>query len=510
MSNYSNHLIYGKNETTHIVSIEPTEDGLVLIKEVEGEVVYEVIPTKYWMLSNQKVSSRQVELDGNQHYKYMAEFDTLKEKMDVRSIFKANNVDYWDIFNPNEASMVLNGLTYFKGLHPKDVSVLFWDIETTGLVQDETSKVLLISNTFRKNGKITKKLFAYDEYKSQKQFIDAWCNWVRKIDPSIICGHNILGYDLQYMRHCARMNKTYLRLGRDESVAAFNPYESKYRVDGNMDIGYFNCRVFGREVVDTMFLSRKYDIGKKYVSYGLKAIIEAEGLEKKDRQFYDAGEIRNNYTNPEEWAKIKGYAIDDADDAMSLFDLMVPSLFYFTQSVSKTFQQMVNSATGSQINNIMVRSYIQDLHSVAKADDSVPFEGALSLGIPGQYKNCVRWDAASLYPSIMRQHKLYNEKKDPKKYFIEITDYFALERLKNKKLAKETNMQYYKDLEGSQKVGANSLYGFLGAPGLNYNYPDGAAKVTTEGRNLLKRMIYWASGKTIEDLRDENTRVREK
>jgi DNA polymerase elongation subunit (family B) len=259
-----------------------------------------------------------------------------------------------------------------------------------------------------------------------------------------------------------------------------------------------------------MFLARKYDIGKKYVSYGLKAIINHEGLEKKDRMFYDAGEIRHNYENPIEWDKIKAYAIDDADDAMSLFDLMIPSLFYFTQSVSKTFQQMVNSATGSQINNIMVRSYIQDLHSVAKADESVPFEGALSLGIPGQYKNCVRWDAASLYPSIMRQHKLYNIKKDPRMYFIEITNYFALERLKNKKLAKETNMQYYKDLEGSQKVGANSLYGFLGAPGLNYNYPVGAAKITTEGRNLLKRMIYWASGKTIEDLRNEDSRIREK
>lgn len=501
MSDYSNHLIYGKNETTQIVSIEPTEDGLVLIKEVDGDVVYEVIPTKYWMLTNQKVSSRQSDLDGNQHYKYMAEFDTLKEKMDIRKVFKANDVDYWDIFNPIEASMVLNGLTYFKGLHPKDVSVLFWDIETTGLVQDETSKVLLISNTFRKKGKIVKKLFAYDEYKSQKQLIDAWCKWVREIDPSIVCGHNILGYDLQYMRHCAKMNKTYLRLGRDESVINFDPYTSSYRVDGSMTIDYFNGRIFGREIVDTMFLSRKYDIGKKYVSYGLKAIIESEGLEKKDRQFYDAGEIRNNYTNPEEWLKIKAYAIDDADDAMSLFDLMAPSLFYMTQNVSKPFQSMVNSASGSQINNMMIRSYLQIRHSIAKASEITSFEGGISLGVPGLYKNALKWDIVSAYPHTIIQFNLNDDTKDPRQNFLTMVKYFTKSRIDNKKLSKSTGDKYYEDLQQSMKIIINSFFGACGAPGLNYNCPHIASRITKECRSYIESAVRWATGRDTNNWR---------
>lgn len=499
MVDYSNALIFGKNQTKNIVCVEASEDGLILFKEINGKLEYEVLKNTFWLLTNEQVSSRQTELKGNQHFKWIAEFDTFAEKMKARQIVKNNKVSYWDIFNPKEASLVYNGLTYFKGLNPKDVSVLSWDIETTGLVHNDSSKVLLISNTLRKNGIITKKLFAYDDYKNQKQLLEAWCTWVREMDPSLIIGHNIYGFDFQYLKFVAKENRTKLSLGRDDSTIHFDPYTSSYRVDGSQEIDYYNAHIFGREIVDTMFLARKYDIAaKNYVSYALKTIIEQEGLQKKDRVFYDASKIRENYTIPNEWEKIKAYAIDDADDALALFDLMVPSFFYFTQSVSKPFQMMINGATGSQINNIMVRSYLQMGHSIAKADDAYHFEGATSFGISGIYKNCFKVDVASLYPSIIRQYGIYNKNKDPYKHFLEMVEYFTIERLKNKKLAKETGLTYYKDLEQSQKISINSAYGFLGAPGLNYNYIPGADEVTRRGREVLQIASKYATGKNIE------------
>jgi DNA polymerase elongation subunit (family B) len=71
--------------------------------------------------------------------------------------------------------------------------------------------------------------------------------------------------------------------------------------------------------------------------------------------------------------------------------------------------------------------------------------------------------------------------------------------LKNKKLAKDTNDKYYKDLEQSQKVGINSMYGFLGSSGLNFNYPNGASEVTRRGREVLGMAIKWATGNTYEE-----------
>ena len=64
-------------------------------------------------------------------------------------------------------------------------SILSFDIESTGLFHNQDSKVLLISNTFRKNGQVTRKLFAYDEYDSQGEMLVAWCDWIWQVNSSI-------------------------------------------------------------------------------------------------------------------------------------------------------------------------------------------------------------------------------------------------------------------------------------------------------------------------------------
>ena len=38
------------------------------------------------------------------------------------------------------------------------------------------------------------------------------------------------------------------------------------------------------------------------------------------------------------------------------------------------------------------------------------------------------------------------------------------------------------------------MYGFMGAPGLNFNYAKGAAEVTRHGREILMKAIKWACG----------------
>src|ERR1017187_7536526 len=151
--------------------------------------------------------------------------------------------------------------------------------------------------------------------------IDAWCEWVRDNDPSILCGHNIFAFDLGYLAFCAARGGYQLNLGRNGSAVKFNHYESKFRVDQTRDLHYFRSHVYGRQIIDTMFLAIKYDIAtKKYESYGLKSIIATEGLEVKNRQHYDASTINKNYNNPVEWEKIKTYALHDADDSLALFD----------------------------------------------------------------------------------------------------------------------------------------------------------------------------------------------
>jgi DNA polymerase elongation subunit (family B) len=219
---------------------------------------------------------------------------------------------------------------------------------------------------------------------------------------------------------------------------------------------------------------------------------------KSDRQFYDASKIKDNWSDPSEREKIIKYGIDDGDDALNIYEIMVPSYFYLTQSIPKGFQAIINSASGSWINQLFLRSYLQDFKSIPKACDANPFQGAISYGVPSVYTNCFKQDVASLYPSIMRQYGICDTDKDPNKYFSEVVEYFTLERLENKRLAKETGKPYYKAMEQAQKLVINSMYGFLGAAGLHFNSPENASLVTKYGRDILSKAMIWSTGEDID------------
>jgi DNA polymerase I len=492
----NNDLLSGKNTTSHIVSIGITNTEAIIFREVDGEIKQETLKLKHWILCNEKMDSRSILLEGNLHYKYAKTFDKVSDFLAFK--FSRKDLDLFEIYNTKERIMVKEGVCFHKGMKHTDISVLSFDIETTTIEHNDKAKLLLISNTYRKQGKLERKLFAYSDYSDEGEMLLDWCSWVRKVNPSIILGHNINMFDFSYIRFIANKYDIDLKLGRDGSKIKFDKKESKFRKDGSQFYHYKKVEIFGREIVDTLFLAIKYDIGRKYENYRLKNIIKQEGLEAIDRVFYDANLIRFNYQDPNEWEKIKSYATFDADDSLSLYDLMVPALFYSAQMIPKPFQLITESAEGGKINSIMLRSYLQQKHSVPKADIKVPFEGAISYGSPGIYKNCWKLDVASLYPSIMIEHKIYDPEKDPKGYFLELVKTLTEERLKNKALAKQTGDSYYKHLEQSQKITINSCYGFLAAQGLSFNSPKLAAEITKIGREILKQAIKWSTGKEYE------------
>jgi len=481
-------LIYGKSQIEFITSIEVQDDKALLFRELpDGTVDTLEVSNRFWALAPYNMGGYS-RLKGDLHYKFGKQFSTEEEFLKYR---KENyKRDIFTIRNSKESLMVKDGYTYFKGMKPTDISVLSFDIEGLGLNLDENSGVPLISNTFRRNGVITRKLFCYDEYDNMGDMIEDWCNWVREVNPSVLTGHNVFGYDLPYLEHVASMYKKSLNLGRDGSSMQIQEYESKFRIDGAKDLHYHKCHIFGREIVDTMFLAYKYDVGRKYESYGLKKIIEQEGLTKENRVFYDASKIRHNYKIKEEWEKIKVYCEDDSDDALALYDLMVPPFFYMTQTVAKPFQMIFESASGSQINTVMMRSYLQDGHSLPKASEAEEYEGAISIGNPGIYRNVFKGDVASLYPSIMIQYDVYDEAKDPNQYFSKLVKTFTERRLHHKALAKTD--KYHDDMQAAFKIFINSCYGFLGTPGLLFNSPANAAFVTRKGREILTMAIEWS------------------
>ena len=496
MSTEHDKLLYGKSGLKRIVGLEVGDtDAEIFIQNNDGTVDSKFTPVRYWILAHKPLSKRFVKLKGNLHYQYGNQFSNREEWSKLRSIWR--NEDIYSTWNQEEALMIKDGYCFYQDMKLSDLSVLSFDIETTGLdPKDDNAKVLLISTTFRDHtGRSTNKLFAYDDYETEGKLIDAFCDYVRDINPSLLIGHNIITFDFVYLDGRASLNNTSLRLGRDGSSVKFDSYTSKFRLDGTRDLEYNNVKVYGREIVDTYFLSVSFDVSKAFETYALKPLIKQLGFEKEGRQYYDAGSIRDNYKNPVEWEKIKAYAQDDAEDPIKLFDMMGPLYFNMCPFVPKPFSEILLSASGSKINSMLVRSYLQDGHSLPKADESKSFQGAISYGKPGIYKNCIRWDIASLYPSIILTFDVYDDKKDPNANVLNLVRIFKDSRLKYKKLAAETGNDYWKQMDTTMKGFLNSFYGFFGCPGLLFNSYDCADFITSKGREILTLGIKWATSK---------------
>lgn len=491
-------IIFGKNPTQRITNIEVSDNQCEVFTIEEGDeypyVHSQFVPNKFWVLFNENVDNNCIKLRGNLYYKYGKQFSNREEFMKYRG-WKRNK-DQFSIYNPEEAIMCKDGLALFKGLKHTEVDLMSLDIETTGLNHDKDSKVICISTTYRYlNNKVTR-LFSFDEYSTEAEMLLDFVQYVQKMNPSILLGHNIFSFDLPYLEFIAKKHDITLDLGRDGSPMKIESnYEKKFRFDGARDLHYHDIKIYGRSIVDTMFLAVRADIGRKYGSYGIKAIMKQEGWEAEGRVYYDASQIRFKYMIPEELEKIKAYCQFDGDDVIVLWDKFIPPFFYMSQSIPKPFQLFMQSASGSQLNALMIRAYLQDAFSLPKHSEPIQFEGAISLGNPGIYSNVNKLDVASLYPSIMKQYAIGPVGKDPNKFFTSIVDYFRTERLKNKDLAKTTKEEYYSHLEQSQKIVINSLYGFLGAPGLLFNDPYAAAEVTRYGREILKQALSWAETK---------------
>ena len=486
-------VIFGKDKTDKIVNISVKNNNVHIFQEVNGQILETVLPYKHWVLSN-IFSNGCKQLKGSQHFRYIKEYSKLEQFEAIReNIYKYG---LYTVHNYAEAFMIRNGHTYFKNMKTSDVSLLSFDIETNGLSpHNDDSTVYLITNAFRSSTVTIKKTFNVDEYETPQDMIRDWCNWVMEMNPSIITGYNIVSFDIPYLQGMLNKVGETLVLGRDCSEIEIEEKSREKRKDGSQSYSYNRVNIFGREVVDMFFVALDYDIGRKYESYRLKSIIQQENLEKEGRQHYDASTIKDNWHIPEEKAKIIQYAEEDADDPIKLFDLMIPAKFYLTPHIPKPFQIMTESASGSQLNAFMVRAYLQEDFSIAKPDSPEEFEGAISFGNPGIYRDVFKVDVASLYPSIMLNYGISPKTKDYNNVFLMTLEYFTKERLANKKKAKETGDRYFKDLEQAQKVIINSAYGFMGAKGLNYNYPKGAAEVTKYGRKIITQAVDWAESK---------------
>ena len=135
-------IIYGVNKETNIVNISQDGENIYIFKETSAGVEYKTIPYYHWVLAKKKLNSSFSKLEGNQPYSFYKEYNY----DDFTNLVKPQiyKMGLYTIHQPQENVMVRHGYTYFKGMKSEEVSLLSFDIETTGLDPKSPDAKLLL------------------------------------------------------------------------------------------------------------------------------------------------------------------------------------------------------------------------------------------------------------------------------------------------------------------------------------------------------------------------------
>jgi len=108
-SDYENKLIFGKDQTEGIVSIELKDNDLWLYY---NDGTLEKRQAKFWICADRKLDKNFRRMKGNSHYKFVRTFEDKNEYNKFRNIYRRK--DIFVIWNDVEAQMVSKGLTLFN------------------------------------------------------------------------------------------------------------------------------------------------------------------------------------------------------------------------------------------------------------------------------------------------------------------------------------------------------------------------------------------------------------
>lgn len=377
--------------------------------------------------------------------------------------------------NPNFVIMSLDIETSSKGNLLYSIA-----IHVTGR-KGEIKKVLILGQP---NKKFPDHILFFED---ERNLLLSFFNLIREIDPDIIIGWHIIGFDLLFLENkCKELNLNFY-IGRKDGKVIIKKREPK---------GYF-AFVQGRVVIDvptTLRMSfynfedyRLETVAKELLGVG-KTITSDQNKVKVIERFFSEDKL-----------KLSEYNLQDA--------VLVSAIV----SKTKLIDQLVKRAqlSGLLIDNLGLMTaafdhfFLPRLHKygyVAPDVDDIEINEHAAGGYvieptPGIYENVSVFDFKSLYPSIIQTFKIdplsrllnhIDTIKTPEGFKFSSTQHFLPDfinsLIKQREIAKKN-----KDDALSQaiKILMNSFYGVMGSSNCRFYHPDLPTAITSTGKYLL-------------------------
>jgi len=461
---------------------------------------------------------------------------SIKSYTNLTSFFREGGIDPWNenfrsyfqVLNPVEQYLIDKKKRLFKGIDDySGVHRFVFDIETTGLEADK-DKIILIG--VKDNRGLKKTISAFGE-DGEKKCIEEFFLTIREVKPTIIGGYNSAFFDWPFILKRAQILDV-------DTQGLTGIYTSKgiTEKEGILKLAnevepYTQHVIWGFNIIDIAHAVRRAQaINSEIKSWGLKYITQYLEKEKPNRVYVDGAWIskiyldnESYYINPktgkykkigepgtenilqkypgkyEIWTGrkiVEQYLDDDLTETMVVDDSFSQSTFLLSKLVPTTYERIATMGTATLWKIIMLAWSYENNLAVPCKDEKRAITGGLSrLLNVGYSKNIVKFDYASLYPSIQLVYDVFPEcdvmgvQKSMLKYFRNI-------RIKYKRLAGElakinpVEAEMYDRKQLPIKIFINAYFGSLSAPQV---FPWGdmnmGETITCTGRQCLRMMI---------------------
>jgi DNA polymerase I len=394
---------------------------------------------------------------------------------------------------PEEQYLVATGRTYFRDLSFDDLHRMQFDLETTGL-NPERDRIFMIAVRYPSG--TTDILEARGDGNDREgALIRELIARATAVDPDVIENHNLHGFDLPFLARRAQILGVPLALGRI-GPPGLRVRAAKRGPTEDSEGRRVRYVAPGRELIDTLDAVLRYDFATRELpNHGLKTVARHLGIAGPDREQIRGDQVYAVYQRDPD--RVRRYATADVNEVAGIARMLGGAAFALAQIAPRRYERLADAgaATGV-IDPLLVRAYLRAGMALPahQAGDRTPHSGAaLHLFAAGVAHRVVKADVASLYPSLMRAHRI-GPSRDHLGALLALVDRLVDLRLAAKanarQAAPESAERYgHEAMSAAMKLVVNSAYGYLAAGGLT-RFADvhAANEVTRRGRETLELM----------------------
>ena len=467
---------------------------------------------------------------------------------DLLKFFKEGKMGVYDeehrsnflAINPTEQFLIQTGKRLFKGMEDySEIHRLSFDLETTGL-DPYNSRIFQIGTKDNRGFQHILTIEDGDEEvvnSREREAITTFFQIITHLKPAIVAGYNSENFDWYFIvTRCEVLGLDIKKIAKTLGSIPFYRKQQTLKMGPEMEY-YEQTHMWGYNIMDVSHAVRRAQaINSSIKSWSLKYITKYSNAAKENRVYVPGDKIGKTFADKEneywlnegngEWGKLENndlpeksikltgadvverYLVDDLWETEKVDDIFNQATYLLAKILPTSFMRSSTMGTAATWKLLMLGWSYKKGIGIPHTMESQTFIGGLSKLLEvGYSENVVKFDFASLYPSIQITHNVFTDcdvtgamkgllqyNYDYRNLYKELKNKYALEGDRDKS-------EYYDKKQLPLKILNNGMFGSISAP---HVFPWGdineGEKITCTGRQYLRHMIRFFNHKGFKPL----------